>query len=124
VRHPGGNEEHVAFVHEVRRERAVRLADVDADRAAQLLEQLVARVAVEVVPTVRATDHHGDELGVGEHDLVRHGWAERLGVLLDPGGKVYGAGCRAHAAIVPVIGRQIARTEAVRALWSARCCWR
>jgi hypothetical protein len=84
-----------------RQEEDVTLADGDVARpavlphpqdhvAAQLVEELVAGVVVEVGPLVRAADHGHDEIALVPDLRVADRRLQQLAVLLDPTGEVDG----------------------------------
>src|SRR4051794_2044876 len=54
------------------------------DASLELVEELLARIDVEILAAVGSPHHHDDELAVGEHLLVAHGRPEQMAVLVDP----------------------------------------
>ena len=58
--------------------------DAEGDVALDLVEELLAVLDVEVLPTVGAADDHDEELAVAPHHGVAHRGLEQMAVLVDP----------------------------------------
>src|SRR5262249_8400921 len=72
VRRPRATKEHFPLAHGNVTTRAV-VHDLHGDVAGQLIEDLVARIDVEVIARVRAADDLEDELALGKDFLVATG---------------------------------------------------
>ena len=90
VRGPGRAEEHLALADRRRLALAVAVEELHGDVAAELVEDLVAGVDVEVVPGVRPPDDHEDELALREDLLVRDRRLEELRIVGDPAHEMEG----------------------------------
>jgi hypothetical protein len=89
MRHVGRQQEDLAFANLDVHSLAV-LDGGQRDAAFELVEELLARVDVEILATVGTAHHHDDELAVGEHQLVAHGWLQQMAVLVDPALEIEG----------------------------------
>src|SRR5688572_3300403 len=83
VRHVRRQQENLAFgdghVH------AFAILDGgERDATLELVKEFLAGLDVEVLAAVRPTDHHDDELAVGEYLFVAHGRLEQVTVFVDP----------------------------------------
>ena len=110
----GGQEEHLALADRDVAWRAV-LPDAQHHVAAQLVEELVARVVVEVGALVRAADDGHDEVALVPDLGVADRRPQLLAVVLDPAGQVD----RSHHALPPAVvggGLDLDRQVRVRQL--------